>query len=1431
MAVDISQNGLQWEASIDLTRFEQQFRDIQTRLGQLANTSNNAASQIDAFTRRAASAIGAYISLAAGQQFAADIVRVRGEFQQLQIAFETMLQSKSRADQLFKEAVTLAAQTPLELKDVAGATKQLLAYGASVDNVVDEVKMLGDVAAGVGQPLQEITYLYGTLRSQGRAYAMDIRQFAGRGIPIIGELAKQFGVSATEVNKLVEAGKVGFPEIEKAFKSLTSSGGIFNNMLEAQSRSITGQIAKLSDAWDLMLNDIGKSQEGFIGDVINTLAAGIENYQTILDTIKAVITVYGTYKAAVIATVAVQTIHNNMVKGYTILEQLRLRAMILSEAAMKVLNRTMLSNPAVAVATGIAALTAAFLLLRKETADVVTSVKYLSDAQRDANAEFTKQSGQINRYVEILNSQVVSERSRLNAYNELKKLAPQIIGDLDFQRAKTADLTSQTETYIATLRQQILLEKQREVYQKAVEQRAKLFEKTEEVLKRTGSRKETQTASYDDVTGRTTEMATEYGKAVKAFREADRVVVELEKNITNAIGTTAEAMAARIESLRQERSMHLEGSERYKEYTKQIFEANKAYAAQLKLEKDAFQSKPIVRNRAFVEKEIERIKALQDAVEVASKEYIEYQRQIDALNEELNPKKTGRSQSKVENELNRILEKRVQILQSIADFERDAKQSSMLKQASEIDRINERYEEQVRLLNEANAEITKYNKKNPNSKKALFGDDEIKRLQKARDILIQNERYEDEAQKYIELAKLKARAFEDYRKVEEQGNAELTAAAQDLYNQQMEGFDNYLEYLKNEAARILPKLFSGTLNKGDALKLQEINKQITEETNRQEEESKNRRIQNYTDLLSAVKSYNVQRAAIERKYSKLAETLELNKSGMSEKEYQERAKALERQRKLELESMEITFAETSDEYKKLTDYILVVDRKVIKSRIANLEAYMKIVAKTVGKESAYYKQLEQDLNGLKIGLNENDLETFQKFSDLASKLGDAFSEAGGELENIGGLISGLASQTQNLSTAFSKTASDTDKIAAGIGAAVDMIMMVVNASNKRKAAEEAYYASVIAQQSEYNILLNEQMGMMTEVGENVFVKNYEGRIADSFNQLKDANDRYLEAIEKLQEGQAKLGQKNKVDWGAVGQGAASGAVLGATVGGWIGAAIGAVVGGVVGLFAGKKKGDLFGDLLTEYPELVREAANGYEELNVELAKTLVQQDLVDAKTKELLESAIAWTEQIAEAKEQMKNIIAELSGGLGNSLRDSLVNAFKEGTDAAQAFSENVSKVLEDMLSQLIFSKVFTGAFDQLEEEMMKSFDFGGDGSWVDDFGRFFAQAEQLTEEFNKNLEQAQDEAAKFNIDIFKRNQQTANAGNGLSGAIKGITAEQGDLLAGQFGGLRMTAMDQLKVANNQLTTLNGILYNTSFIELSYKILAEFKLAGIKIKP
>ena len=298
-----TENGkINYKVLLDTSGMAAERESVAGMFADMGKSAQVEGAKIDnAFSGVAANIGKAFATLTAVSTFTAlskKIMAVRGEFQQLEVAFETMLGSAEKANSLMNQLVKTAATTPFGLQDVAGGAKQLLAYGIAAEEVNDTLVRLGDIAAGLSIPLNDLVYLYGTTMTQGRVYTQDMRQFMGRGIPLAEELAKQFGVTKDKVSELVTAGKVGFPEVKKAIISMTSEGGKFGGLMEKQSHTITGQISNIEDAIDMMFNDLGQQSEGVINTALGAVTFLIEHYKEFGTILLTIIAAYGEYKAS-----------------------------------------------------------------------------------------------------------------------------------------------------------------------------------------------------------------------------------------------------------------------------------------------------------------------------------------------------------------------------------------------------------------------------------------------------------------------------------------------------------------------------------------------------------------------------------------------------------------------------------------------------------------------------------------------------------------------------------------------------------------------------------------------------------------------------------------------------------------------------------------------------------------------------------------------------------------------------------------------------------------------------------------------------------------------------------------------------------------------------------------------------------------------------
>lgn len=374
---------LHFDTSIETSKMMSGLREIQNGIHKTASVAKGEGEEIQKVFDRIKTMAAASLTAFSAKEFISNVATVRGQFQQLEMAFKTMLGSAEQADALMSQLINTAATTPFGMSDVANGAKQLLAYGLEADKVNDTLIRLGDIAAGLSIPLNDLTYLYGTTMVQGRMYTQDLNQFLGRGIPLTEELAKQFGVAQSEVKELVTQGKVGFPEVEKAIISLTSEGSKFGGLMDAQSKTITGQISNIEDSIEQMFNEIGKQTEGVISDTLSVTSKVIDHWEEIGKVLLTVISMYGAYKAAVLTVAAAHKIAAiaGQVQAFLSLT----RSITSAKDAMLLFNMATKANPIGLLVSAVAAVASYFVFFKDNADDATDAIEEQKKAVEDFN--------------------------------------------------------------------------------------------------------------------------------------------------------------------------------------------------------------------------------------------------------------------------------------------------------------------------------------------------------------------------------------------------------------------------------------------------------------------------------------------------------------------------------------------------------------------------------------------------------------------------------------------------------------------------------------------------------------------------------------------------------------------------------------------------------------------------------------------------------------------------------------------------------------------------------------------------------------------------------------------------------------------------------------------------------------------------------------
>ena len=533
--MDSESGKISYKVVVDTSAMEAERNQVELGFERMGKKAEAEGAKIDNAFSGAAAKIGkAFAALTAVSTFtnlARKIMAVRGEFQQLEVAFETMLGSAKEADSLMSQLVKTAATTPFGLQEVAGGAKQLLAYGIAADEVNDTLVRLGDIAAGLSIPLNDLVYLYGTTMTQGRLYTQDMRQFMGRGIPLAEELAKQFGVTKDKVSELVTEGKVGFPQVKQAIIDLTSTGGKFGGLMEKQSHTITGQISNIEDALDMMFNDLGKSSEGVINAALSSVSYVIEHYEQFGKVLLTIVAMWGEYKAALMVAAAYQSLMTKQIS-------LQTAATTLATKAVNALKLAWATNPVGIILAAITAVIGAISLFTSNTEEATDALHKFRDAAMDDQSKLETYRGAIlaldktaKGYKDsVAGLKALAEQYGVTITNEK--------GEIEDQQKAYESLTKAISKHAA---EKVLVEQASEANKNAMEAEKEAMDKLMSSAKNAERIISTHVDAYGNVTHATEALASVQQISEASWAMVSQQVMAHAKDIADAYAQSEEA--------------------------------------------------------------------------------------------------------------------------------------------------------------------------------------------------------------------------------------------------------------------------------------------------------------------------------------------------------------------------------------------------------------------------------------------------------------------------------------------------------------------------------------------------------------------------------------------------------------------------------------------------------------------------------------------------------------------------------------------------------------------------------------------------------------------------------------------------------------------------------------------------------------------------
>jgi tape measure domain-containing protein len=361
-----------------------------------------------------------------------EMIRVRGEFQSMQIAIETMV-GKDVAGQLIPQIKELAKISPLTMSDMVGAEKMMLGFNIQAEDTIKYLKAISDISMGESSKFNSLTLAFSQMSAAGKLMGQDLNQMINAGFNPLQIISEKTGKSIATLKDEMSKGAISAEMVQQAFIDATSAGGKFYNMSENASKTINGQLSMMQDALDSVFNELGTKSEGAIMSGIQMTTSLIENYETVGKVLAGLIVTYGTYRTAVMLTTIATSKH-------TIAEVALTNARVLARKAQLALNAAMLTNPYVALATVVVGLTATMWAMSDSTTAAARAQKEYNDIKDAASQKEQEHKQKIEELLTAARDESLATLTRQKSLEELRKEYPKIFEQYDIEKLRLEDI-------------------------------------------------------------------------------------------------------------------------------------------------------------------------------------------------------------------------------------------------------------------------------------------------------------------------------------------------------------------------------------------------------------------------------------------------------------------------------------------------------------------------------------------------------------------------------------------------------------------------------------------------------------------------------------------------------------------------------------------------------------------------------------------------------------------------------------------------------------------------------------------------------------------------------------------------------------------------------------------------------------------------------
>ena len=361
-----------------------------------------------------------------------EMIRVRGEFQSMQTAIETMV-GKDVAGQLIPQIKELAKISPLTMSDMVGAEKMMLGFNIQAEDTIKYLKAISDISMGESSKFNSLTLAFSQMSAAGKLMGQDLNQMINAGFNPLQIISEKTGKSIATLKDEMSKGAVSAEMVQQAFIDATSAGGKFYNMSENASKTINGQLSMMQDALNSVFNELGTKSESVIMDGIQMTTSLIQNYETVGKVLAGLVVTYGTYRTAVMLVTAAESKHTLVEIGLT-------NARLLARKAQLALNAAMLTNPYVALTVVIGGLATTMWAMSDSTTAAARAQKEYNGIKDAAFKKEQEHKLKIEELLTAARDESLATLTRQKSLEELRKEYPKIFEQYDIEKLKLENI-------------------------------------------------------------------------------------------------------------------------------------------------------------------------------------------------------------------------------------------------------------------------------------------------------------------------------------------------------------------------------------------------------------------------------------------------------------------------------------------------------------------------------------------------------------------------------------------------------------------------------------------------------------------------------------------------------------------------------------------------------------------------------------------------------------------------------------------------------------------------------------------------------------------------------------------------------------------------------------------------------------------------------